>query len=261
MAMRPETVLITGASSGIGRELARCFAAEGCALILVARSTAALQSLAAELRQNRGVAVTVMTFDLAEPTAAREIVAAVTDQGLAVDVLVNNAGFGALGPFAELPIEREIAMVQVNITALMELTARFLPGMLARRRGGILNVGSVAGFVPGPGMAVYFATKAFVGSFTEALAEELRGSGVVISVLCPGPTESNFGVVANGGRERAKPVGKISAETVAVAGHRAFRRRQVTIITGRLNWFGVFLLRLLPRPWPPRLVGRHNRVV
>jgi short-subunit dehydrogenase len=254
-----ETVLITGASSGIGLELAGCFAAEGCRLILVARNTPALEALAAKLWQAHGVEVVVLTFDLARPESARQIFDAVQARSLTVDVLVNNAGFGATGDFAGLPVQRELEMVQVNISALMELTALFLPGMMTRNRGGILNVGSVAGFQPGPGMAVYYATKAFVLSFTEALAEELRATHLTISVLCPGPTETNFGVVARGRKERVNPVHKMSARAVAVAGHRAFRKGRVTVITGWLNHGLVFLVRLTPRWFPRRIIRRYNQ--
>lgn len=178
-----ETVLITGASSGIGLELAKCFAADGGRLILLARNTEALETLAEELRQAHRIEVMVLTADLSRPETPKRIFAELSAQRITVDVLVNNAGFGANGSFVEIPLPRQLAMLQVNITSLMELTGLFLPGMIARRRGGILNVGSVAGFQPGPGMTVYYATKAFVLSFTEALAEELRGTDVIASVL------------------------------------------------------------------------------
>ena len=252
--------MVTGASSGIGWELAVCFADEGGRLVLVARNREALDTLAEKLRREHGVEVLVLTHDLALPESPRRIFAELQSRSVSVDVLVNNAGFGANGAFAELPVRREIEMVQVNVTALMELTALFLPGMLARNRGGILNVGSVAGFQPGPGMAVYFATKAFVNSFTEALAEEVRGSKVAVSVLCPGPTESNFGRVARGEKTRVNEVGKMSARAVAEIGHRAFRRGQVTVVTGWLNHCLVFLLRLTPRWFPRRIVAYYNRI-
>jgi len=255
----PETVLITGASSGIGLELARCFAADGCRLILLARSTAALESLATTLRHEHAVEVIVLTFDLARPESPKAIFAELQSKGVTLDILVNNAGFGASGAFAELPVAREVEMVQVNISALMELTALFLPGLITRNRGGILNVGSVAGFVPGPAMAVYYATKAFVLSFTEALAEELRGTKLTIAVLCPGPTESNFGVVARGGRQRERQVAKMTSRAVAEQGHRAYRRGKITIITGIVNHCLVFLVRFTPRWFPRRIVGFYNR--
>ena len=254
-----ETVLITGASSGIGWELAGCFAAEGCRLVLVARSTPALETLAKKLWQAHGVEVIVLAFDLARPESPRRIFDALQARSVTVDVLVNNAGFGTHGDFAELPVQRELEMVQVNVNALMELTALFLPGMIVRNRGGLLNVGSVAGFQPGPGMAVYYATKAFVLSFTEALAEELRPTHLVVSVLCPGPTATNFGAVARGQKERRHKVSKMTALAVARAGHRAFRRGRITVIPGWLNRGLVFLVRLTPRWFPRKIVRFYNQ--
>ncbi|MEI9864461.1 MAG: SDR family NAD(P)-dependent oxidoreductase [Limisphaerales bacterium] len=140
----------------------------------------------------------VLTADLSLPETPQRVFTQLSVQDISVDVLVNNAGFGAHGSFVEMDLLRQLGMIHVNITALTELTGLFLPGMIQRKRGGILNVGSVAGFLPGPGMTVYFATKAFVLSFTEALSEELAGTGLKVSVLCPGPTESNFGNVARG---------------------------------------------------------------
>ena len=232
---------------------------DGCRLILVARNTQALETLAESLRKAHGVEVMVLTFDLSRPESPQEIFKALQAGFVTVDVLVNNAGFGAHGEFAELPVERELEMVRVNINALMELTALFLPGMIARNRGGVLNVGSVAGFQPGPGMAVYYATKAFVLSFTEALAEELRATKLVVSVLCPGPTETNFGAVARGQKERQHKIGKMSARAVAVAGHRGFRQGRVTVIPGWLNHCLVFLVRLTPRWFPRKIVRYYNQ--
>jgi len=265
MRMPAETILVTGASSGIGLELARCFACEqfaneGARIILVARNTDALESLAAELRRDWKVEVTVLTADLSLPETPKRIFSELSAKKISVDVLVNNAGFGANGSFAELPLLRQLEMLQVNITALTELTGLFLPGMIQRKRGGILNVGSVAGFLPGPGMAVYYATKAFVLSFTEALAEELAGTGLAVSVLCPGPTESNFGTVARGKKVRPMKTSKMSAEAVAVYGHRAFRNGKVTAVPGMQNQLFVFLNRILPRPVPRKIVRRYNRM-
>jgi uncharacterized protein len=259
-----ETLLITGASSGIGLELAKCFAAEqsgneNARLILLARNKDALESLAAELRRDWKIEVIVLTADLSLPEIPKRIFSELSAQKIFVDVLVNNAGFGANGAFAEISLPRQLEMLQVNIVTLMELTGLFLPGMIQRKRGGILNVGSVAGFVPGPGMAVYYATKAFVLSFTEALAEELVGSGLIVSVLCPGPTESNFGNVARGKKVRQIKTGKMSAKAVAVYGHRAFRNGKVTAVPGLQNKMFVFLNRILPRRLPRKLVKRYNR--
>src|ERR1700722_714174 len=178
---RPETVLITGASSGIGLELAKCFAADGSKLILVARNQDALEKLAEELRQKNKIETVVLMADLSQPLASRQIFDKLTALKISVDVLVNNAGFGLHGEFLELPLDRQLEIIKVNVAALTELTGLFLPGMVQRRNGGILNVGSVAGFVPGPRLAVYYASKAFVQSFSEALAEELNGTGVSVT--------------------------------------------------------------------------------
>jgi short-subunit dehydrogenase len=258
-AANSETVLITGASSGIGLELAKCFAADGCRLILVARNREAMERLAEELRLKKQIEVIVLPADLSLAETPKRIFEKLSAQNISVDVLVNNAGFGANGSFAEIPLQTQMEMLQVNITALTELTGLFLPGMIERKRGGILNVGSVAGFVPGPGMTVYYATKAFVLSFTEALAEELQGSGLTMSVLCPGPTESNFGIVARGKKVRPMKTGKMSAAAVAVYGHRAFRGGKVTAVSGIQNKVFVFLNRILPRQLPRKMVKFYNR--
>ena len=254
-----ETVLITGASSGIGLELARCFAAEGCHLVLLARNTEALAALAGELRQAHQTDVLVITADLALPETPARVLQELQSRGVAVDVLVNNAGFGACDTFAGLPLQRQLEMIQVNVTSLTALTGLFLPGMIGRRRGGVLNVGSVAGFLPGPGMAIYFATKAFVLSFTEALAEELAGTGVTATVLCPGPTESNFGQVARGPRARRVQTGKMTAKAVAACGHRAFRDSKLVAISGWRNRLIVFLIWLLPRGFVRKMAFFFNR--
>jgi hypothetical protein len=197
---------------------------------------------------------------LAKPAAAQEIFAATGRAGLNVDVLVNNAGFGLHGAFVELPLAQQMEIIQVNVSALVELTGVFLPGLLQRRRGGVLNVGSVAGFIPGPHMAIYYATKAFVQSFSEALKVELSGSGVTVSVLCPGPTESNFSKVARGGRGREINAPKMSGAAVAIAGHRAFRHHQCICVPGFSNKVLVTVPRLLPRSTVRKLVGKFNKL-
>jgi hypothetical protein len=254
-----ETVLITGASSGIGLELAKCFAADGCRLVLVARNTEALQSLAAELQQTHKIETLVLTADLSLSETPARIFKELQGRGIMVDVLVNNAGFGALGAFAELPLKRQLEMLQVNITALTELTGLFLSGMIQRRRGGILNVSSVAGFEPGPGMAIYHSTKAYVLSFTEALAEELIGTNVVVTALCPGPTATNFGDVSNFQKERRlKKIPKMSAEKVAQYGHHAFRKSRVLAVPGLSNHLLVLLVKILPRRYVRKIAKSFN---
>jgi short-subunit dehydrogenase len=257
-AANRETVLITGASSGIGLELAKCFAADGCRLILVARSQDALEKLAEELRCKNKIEAVVLSADLSLPETPKLIFEKLSAQNISVDLLVNNAGFGLHGAFAELPLQRQLEMLQVNITALTEITGLFLPGMIARRRGGILNVGSVAGFLPGPGMAVYYATKAYVLLFTEALAEELAGTGLTVTVLCPGPTATNFSQVARGQKLRRIQTSKMSAETVACCGHRAYRHGRLLAVPGFGNHFLIFLTRIMPRCFVRKSVKFFN---
>jgi uncharacterized protein len=242
-----ETVLITGASSGIGLELARCFAADKSRLVLTARSEDKLEALAAELRKTYGADVQVIVNDLAEAAGPQQLVAALKLRRIDVDVLVNNAGFGARGRFADLDVRRQADMVQVNVAAPTILTRLLLPGMIERRRGAILNVASTAGFQPGPFLAVYYATKAYVLSWSEALTEELRGKGITVTCLCPGPTATNFADVADMAATPIFRLGMMDAASVARAGYRALRRRRAVIITGVINRFGAFCVRLFPR--------------
>lgn len=194
--MRTSTALITGASSGIGESLARQLAAHGAHLILVARTEDRLHALAAELGARYRVQVHVLPADLNRPGAAAELHAAVQARGLNVDILVNNAGLGGYGEFSAQPSDEIDRMIAVNIGALTGLTRAFLPDMLARGRGRVLNVASTAAFQPGPLMAVYYATKAYVLSFSEAIAEEVAGSGVSVTALCPGPVRTDFQAVS-----------------------------------------------------------------
>jgi short-subunit dehydrogenase len=256
--MQGETVLVTGASSGIGLELARCFAADGCRLILLARNTDALETLAGELRQAHKIETLVLTADLSRPDTPARVFKELQGRGIKVDVLVNNAGFGANGTFAGLPLSRQLEMIQVNITALTNLTGLFLPGMIERRRGGVLNVGSLAGFLPGPGMDIYYATKAFVLSFTEALAEELAGTGVTATALCPGPTATNFGNVSHGQKMRRLNTPKMPAAAVASYGHRAFRQGRPLAIPGWQYQVLLLLVRILPRWFVRKMARRFN---
>jgi uncharacterized protein len=245
--MSIETVLITGASSGIGLELARLFAADKSNLVLVARSQDKLDTLAKELMRDNGVEVLVLPKDLSDPSAPQAIFDQLTAQNITVDVVVNNAGFGSVGSVADLPLDRQLKMIQVNIAALTHLTRLFLPGMIERRRGGVLNLGSTAGFQSGPYGAVYYATKAFVLSFTEALAEELLGSGVKATCLAPGPTKTGFG--ADSGMEKSNifKLGTMKARTVAQIGYRGFRRGKVIVIPGLKNRIGASSVRFAPR--------------
>lgn len=254
-----ETVLVTGASSGIGLELAKCFAAEKCNLVLVARNIEALEKLAAGLRRQHGIEALIIGADLARSESPQKICDEVKVKGITVDILVNNAGFGLHGGFGELPLGRQLEIIQVNVTALTALTGLFLPGMVQRRRGGILNVGSVAGFLPGPYMAIYYASKAFVESFSQALFEELRGSGVSVTNLCPGATESNFSQTARTYQSRGAQVAKMSAAEVAASGHRAFRAGRSVDVPGAKNILLVLLIKFFPRATVCKLVGRYNK--
>jgi uncharacterized protein len=245
--MSAETVLLTGASSGIGLELAKLFAADRSNLILVARSADKLEALAEQLRRQHGIDVRVISKDLAAPDAPQQIFETLAQASVAVDVVVNNAGFGYRGACADLPLQRQLEMVQVNVAALTALTRLFLPGMLERNRGGILNVGSTAGFQPGPYMAVYYATKAYVLHFTEALAAEVRRSNLKVTCLAPGPTHTRFAAAANMSAARLFRLGAMSAEAVAKAGHRAFRRGKVIVVPGLRNKLVAFSVRLSPR--------------
>ena len=194
-------------------------------------------------------------MDLSEPEQLAALCERLSDEGVVVDVLVNNAGFGARGPVAELDLGRQLEMVRLNVEALTALTRFLLPGMLARRRGGVLNVASTAAFQPGPFMAVYYATKAYVLSFSEALAEEARGTGVAVTALAPGPTLTGFQKEADLEDRLLFKLGPMAAAPVARAGHRAFRRGRVLVIPGLKNRLGAFSTRLAPR-WLVRRVVR-----
>lgn len=250
----PETALITGASSGIGREIALVFAANKCNLVLVARSKSKLEELAQEIRTRHGVRVDIFPKDLSEPGAAESFEADLRAAGITIDVLVNNAGFGVHGAFAGVDLERQRQMIQLNVTALTELCRLLLPGMLERRRGGILNVASTAAFQPGPFMAVYYATKSYVLSFTEALAEELSGEPVTVTCVCPGPTRTGFAAEAE--MESTPLFEKFAMEVPEVArqGYEGFRAGKRVVVVGVSNKLGAFATRLSPRWVATKLV-------
>ena len=252
------TVLITGASSGIGRALANLFARDGYALVLVARRASVLEEIAAELRAEPGADVRVMPIDLADPAAPMRLAGDLQAAGVTVDVLVNNAGFGMQGAFAALPFERQLQMIHLNVTALAALTRLLLPSMLERGRGGVLNVGSTAGFQPGPYMAVYYATKAFVVSFSEALSDELSGSGLRISCLAPGPTATAFAAHAGAAESRLFQGDTMAVEDVARIGYDGWQRGQALVIPGARNRWRAFAVRLLPRAFVRKAARELN---
>ncbi len=236
--------LITGASAGIGRELARVLAVDHD-LILTARREAELRALAEELNDAKCL---VVPADLADPAGPKKLFEATAAAGWPVDVLVNNAGFGDIGPFADADPAKLQRMIQVNVTAFTELLERVLPGMKSRGRGRILNVGSVAGFQPGPMMAVYYASKAYVNSLSQALACELEGTGITVTCLCPGPTDSEFGAVAGFQPSKDFSVGmRMTSRQVAEAGVKALRRGTVLVTPGWRNRLLIFLQRFAPR--------------
>ncbi len=247
--------LITGASSGIGRDLAKCFAGDGWSVILTARRLPELQKLAQELSNQFQVQTLCLAKDLNEPTAPGEIFQELQSKKLTVSALVNNAGFGHYGHFANTDITQELKLLQVNIVALTHLTKLFLKSMVAQSHGYILNVGSTAGFQAGPLMAVYYASKAYVVSFTEALANELQDSGVKVSALCPGPTETEFSQVAGlEGTNLFKKMHVMESFAVAKAGFDGLMEGKILVIPGLMNKLTVQSNRISPRKWVTRVV-------
>ena len=240
------TALITGASSGIGRDLAMVFAEHGYDLILVARNEARLNEVGANLERRHGIRATVLAMDLSDPEAPARIASWLSVEGRRPGVLVNNAGFGVHGPFARTDTGQELRMIQV-----------VLPGMIERRAGRILNVASTAAFQPGPFMAVYYATKAFVLSFSEALASELLGSGVTVTALCPGPTRTAFQASARMGPTRLDASGLVmESEPVARAGFEGAMKGKTVVIPGLKNRLLAETVRFLPRRTVTRVVRR-----
>jgi len=250
-----KTALVTGASSGIGLELARLFARDGYGLVLVARSRGTLREVADALQSRCGVPVRVAPKDLSHPAAPVELYQELQESGIAVDVLVNNAGFGGSGPFLHTDWSTEAEMIQVNTVALVHLTKLFLPQIVARK-GKLLNVGSVAGFLPGPYTAIYYASKAFVLHFTEALAEELSGTGVTVTCLCPGPVQTNFQKRAHtGGSSRANRGLYMDVRQVAALGYEGMTTGKRIVIPGWRSRLLTIAIRFVPRDRVTKMVG------
>ena len=249
-----KTALVTGASSGIGYELAHFFAEDGYHVVLVARSGEKLIRLAGELKEKYGIHVTVLVKDLSLPLSPAEIFIELQQKSVHIDVLVNNAGFGNYGFFSETNLNDELEMIQVNVTSLVHLTKLFLGEMLKKGGGKILNVASTAAFQPGPLMAVYYATKSFVLSFSEALSEELRGAAVTVTCLCPGATQTEFQKRAGLSGIRLFRAGILTAREAAEAGYRGLMKNKRIVIPGFLSGLFAFMVRLGPRPLVTRIV-------
>lgn len=252
--MAKRTALVTGASGGIGQAFALVLAERGFDLVLTARNEEALAEASDQCRRH-GVGCVVIAADLSEQDAPSRLWNALLDAGLSVDVLINNAGFGDYGFFAQGDIEKQRAMMQLNISALTELTRLALPGMQQRGWGRVLNVASTAAFQPGPLMAVYYASKAYVLSFSVALSDELKGTGVTVTALCPGPTDTGFIKAANAAKN---PLFKLAtmptAESVARYGYRQMMRARTVAVPGFMNKLAIAVMRHLPMVWSAAIV-------
>jgi short-subunit dehydrogenase len=251
-----KTALITGATRGIGWEFAEILAARGFNLFLTGRDEGKL--LQFRQKHDKSISITSVVADLSVPGGVARVLAAIKESGATIDVLVNNAGLGDRRAFAESSLEKQQAMIQVNIAALVSLTHGLLPGMVSRRSGRILNVASTAGFVPGPSMATYYATKAFVISFSYAIAFELHGSGVSVSVLCPGATQTDFDKTAGTSKSRLVRSGMMTPNLVAEAGVRGLLSGKRMIVPGFRNKLAASSSRIAPRGMAARLTSSLN---
>lgn len=248
--------LVTGASSGIGYELAKLFAEDGKNIVVVARSQDRLEKLKTEIENRYGTKAIVVVKDLSKPDAPQEIYSELEKKNINIDVLVNNAGFPVHGKFAETDLKEELNMIQVNIAALTHLTKLFMKKMVENKSGWILNVASTGGFAPFPLFSVYAATKAYVLSFSEAIANELQDTGVSVTCLCPGVTDTRFYERGNAGKAKfAKTMKRMDAARVASIGYTALKKGRVTVVAGMVNSFLMFAWRLAPRKLATR-IGR-----
>lgn len=255
-----KTALITGASSGIGYELAKVFARHTHNLVLVARSAGKLEKLAEMLQADYNIQATVLPLDLSLPDAAEDIYKELRNRNIRIDYLVNNAGFGNFGYFTQTDWQKEEQMINLNITALTHFTKLFVPDMVARKSGRILNVASTAAFQPGPLMAVYYATKAYVLSFSEAIANELQGTGVTVTALCPGPTKSGFlEAAALQDSKLFKSRLKLpTSREVALYGYKAMMQGKTVAVHGKTNWLLAQAVRFVPRKWVVQMVHKMS---
>jgi uncharacterized protein len=249
------TALITGASNGIGLELAKVHASKGGDLVLVARNKSKLEELKKELEQQYRVSVHIIGKDLSAPNAAQDVYAETKNAGIQIDFLINNAGFGDFGMFTETDWNKELQMINLNITALTQFTKLYLQDMVQRKSGRVMNVASTAAFQPGPTMAVYYATKAYVLSFSEAIANEVSDKGVTIMALCPGATESGFQAAA-AMEESALVKGKKlpTSQEVAEYGYAAMLKGKTVAIHGTMNYLMANAVRFTPRAWVVKMV-------
>jgi short-subunit dehydrogenase len=245
---RKTYTLITGASGGIGYDIAKIAAADGKNLILVARSEDKLEQLAVELRKNTSIEVFTIAVDLSDEAGVEKLISEVKSGNLTIDTLVNNAGFGDFGDFAKADLAKNMEMIRLNISALTNLTHTFMQGMLISGEGRIMNVASIASFMPGPGMAVYYASKAYVLSFSEALTRELKGSGITVTTLCPGPTNTDFAKVSGLGHSLMhRMLPPSMSMDVARAGYKAMLKGKAIEIPGVMNKLSALTPRLSPR--------------
>lgn len=252
-----QTVLITGASTGIGKELAILFAEKQFDLVLVARSQQLLDELANQLKQKHQITITVIAKDLSQPNAVKELHQELKTNNMSIDILINNAGYGTHGLFAETALSETLGMITLNITALTELTYLLLPDMLQKKSGKIMNVSSLAAFQACPTMAVYCATKAYVLSFSEALTEELKNTGITVTSLCPGATITSFQIRAKTENSRMlkNRLTVMTGKEVADIGFKALMRGKPFVISGVLNNILAFFTRLTPRRINTKMAG------
>lgn len=251
-----KTALITGASGGIGKELAIIHASAGDDLVLVARTTSKLETLGLELEKEYGVKVHTITKDLSENNASKELFDEISGKAITIDYLINNAGFGDFGMFAETDWNKQEKMINLNITALAHLSRLIIPGMINRSYGKILNVASLAAFQPGPSMSVYFASKAFVLSFSQALNNELKDKGITVTALCPGSTKTDFHAVTLGDPGLVRERKMDSAKDVAGYGYKAMMKGKPVVIYGARNRFIIFMTRFLSREFVVKMARK-----
>lgn len=253
-----ETALVTGASSGLGEQFARLFSKDRISLVLVARREDRLQRLKAELETDFGVEVNVVPLDLTLPDSVNRLLDFLERRRIEIEYLVNNAGFGQSGSFSDVSLKSNLEQIDLNVRSLTELTRRLLPSMIRRKSGRILNLGSTAGDQPGPFMAVYYASKAYVNSFSEALHYELKGTGITVTLSCPGPTLTEFAEVSNVQNKRLFRMNAMTSDRVARQAYRAMMKGTRRITHGARNKVGSQISRLSPRSTVIRIVARLN---